>query len=118
MTKLSASEIEELARLQNELDELQGKKKEENTSLLPFRIIEKYYELREKYDKKNPVKRKVYIWLCLLGVFGIQHFYSRHYVKGVLSLLFFWTGIPAAHGLLDILVALPMKPTESGYILI
>lgn len=38
------------------------------------------------------------------GWFGIQHFYVRQTVLGVLGVLFFWTGIPAFVAMIQSLV--------------
>lgn len=35
------------------------------------------------------------LWCVFLGQFGAHWFYLRRTVPGILSLLFFWTGIPA-----------------------
>ena len=42
---------------------------------------------------------------CVLAIFfgtvGIHHFYMGEWKKGLLYLLFFWTGLPTLLGLLD-----------------
>lgn len=38
------------------------------------------------------------------GWFGLQHFYLRQTVLGVLGILFFWTGIPALVAFVEALV--------------
>ena len=36
-----------------------------------------------------------FIVLCILGGFlGLQEFYCRRYILGILAILFCWTGIP------------------------
>ncbi len=66
------------------------------------------------------VNRKKYIrlawtcgWLC-----GSHRFYAHKPVLGTLYLLFFWTGAPFAMTLIDLMIALPMRPDENGMILI
>lgn len=39
-----------------------------------------------------------------LGGLGIHHFYLEHYGRGILYLLFCWTGIPAILGVVDALI--------------
>lgn len=71
-------------------------------------------------NSKVPVSRKRYIrlaltcgWLC-----GSHRFYARKPILGTLYLLFFWTGIPFAMTLIDLMIALPMEPDENGMIII
>lgn len=37
----------------------------------------------------------------LLGAFGVQHFYLGQTVRGILDILFCWTGIPELIGLIE-----------------
>lgn len=71
-------------------------------------------------SRKVAVNRKTYIrlaWTC--GWFcGSHRFYSHRPILGVLYLLFFWTGIPFAMTLVDLMIALPMKPDENGKIIL
>ena len=39
-----------------------------------------------------------------LGGLGIHHFYLGHYGRGILYLIFCWTGIPAILGVVDALI--------------
>ncbi|AKD04369.1 NINE protein [Pontibacter korlensis] len=48
----------------------------------------------------------------LLGGIGIQHFYLGKTVQGVLSILFFWTLIPAFIAIIDIIRFLLMSNAE------
>lgn len=40
------------------------------------------------------------IFAFFLGGIGIDLFYRRHYLRGILNLLFCWTGIPALFGII------------------
>ncbi len=40
----------------------------------------------------------------ILGIFGIHNFYIGKTVKGVFSIIFFWTNIPLIFSLVDILI--------------
>lgn len=82
------------------------------------RIGDRYAEY--SVNSKVPVDRSKYIrlavtcgWLC-----GSHRFYSRKPILGTLYLIFFWTGIPFAMTLIDLMIALPMKPDENGKIII
>ena len=83
-----------------------------------IRLGERYYEWKEAHTRYNPVKRKTYLWLCLLSVVGANQFYARHFVRGGLYLAFCWTGIPMAFGLIDWMAAVPRQADEKGMILI
>lgn len=41
------------------------------------------------------------ILAILLGCFGVHHFYLGNTGAGILSIVFFWTGIPALVGLIQ-----------------
>lgn len=67
--------------------------------------------------KKVRVNRHLYCWLALLlGVFGIHRFYTRQWLLGFIYLVFCWTFIPFGMAIIDIMIALPMKPDEEGKI--
>lgn len=64
------------------------------------------------------VNRKKYIklavscgWLC-----GSHRFYAGQKFLGILYLLFFWTGIPFAMTMVDLMIALPKNPDKHGMI--
>lgn len=82
------------------------------------RFGEWYYDFKEKHTVLKPVKRKTYCWLCLLGLFGVHHFYAGHWVKGLFYLALCWTGISGGFGFIDWMIAVPKKPDENGMIMI
>lgn len=82
------------------------------------RMLGVYVSIRERFHIETPVNRKVYLWLHLLGLFGIHHFYAKHWIKGLLYLATCWTGISAGMTFLDWLAAFPKKPDENGCILV
>lgn len=46
-----------------------------------------------------------FILIALLcGVFGLQEFYRGRWELGILSILFFWTGIPAFVAFIEVIV--------------
>ena len=75
------------------------------------------------FDRKDnrlkvSVKKKTYIWLgVLLGWMGAHRFYSKQYVLGLLYLIFFWSGVPIAMTIIDLMVIIPMQPDEEGKVL-
>lgn len=80
------------------------------------RVLGFYISLRERFHKENTVDRKVYLWLHLLGMFGIHHFYSRHWIKGLLYAAMSWTGISVGMTLIDWMAAFPIKADGEGRI--
>ena len=117
-TPLNAEQVKELAALEGELKDLTEQHGIEEKGPLWQRIIQSYYDFRDAHTTLNPVKRKTYLWLCLLAGVGINQFYARHWVKGLLYLAFSWTGIPIAMGLIDWMIAVPKQPDENGMIMI
>lgn len=74
---------------------------------------------RKENRKQVVVNRKKYIvfGVCL-GWAGGHRFYAKQYGLGVLFLLFFWTGVPFAMTLVDLMIAIPKMPDEKGMICI
>lgn len=73
---------------------------------------------RQAERVKQPVKKKTYLWLCLLGPFGAHRFYSKRWVLGVIYLLTCWSGWSTAMTIIDVMIAIPMKADEDGIIYI
>ncbi|MBQ9643760.1 MAG: hypothetical protein IJV26_06950 [Lachnospiraceae bacterium] len=117
-TPLDAEQVKELVALEGELKDLKEQHGIVEEGPLWQRIIQGYYDFRDAHTKLNPVKRKTYLWLCLLSVFGINQFYARHWVKGLLYIAVCWTGISIAMGFIDWMIAVPKEPDENGMIMI
>ena len=49
----------------------------------------------------NPKQTTAAILNILLGDFGVGHFYTGQTLRGVLDIIFCWTGIPAIIGLIE-----------------
>ena len=49
----------------------------------------------------NPKQTTAAILNILLGDFGVGHFYTGHTLRGVLDVIFFWTGIPGIIGIVE-----------------
>lgn len=116
-TPLNDEQVKELFALESELSDLKRQYNIEDKSWFA-RLGERYYAFKEAHTVLNPVKRKTYLWLCLLAVLGINQFYAKHWVKGLFYLALSWTGIPVAFGLIDWMIAVPKQADENGYILI
>lgn len=103
-----------LAALEDELNRLKEENNIETKRGFFLRFID---DVVSKYEKKT-VSRKKYIRLAIsIGWFtGAHRFYAGQKIRGLLYLLFFWTGIPFAMTLIDLMIVLPMKADENGCI--
>ncbi len=106
--------IKEMAALEDELIRLKEERGIAQKRGLVFGCIDRLLA----DAKKKKVVRKTYLRLALaLGWFcGAHRFYAGQKIRGLLYLLFFWTGIPFAMTVVDLMIALPMKPDENGEI--
>ena len=110
----------------DELDELREKYPEAaaevnpryNKKTLMERLLGFYLAMRERFHVATRVKRKTYLWLHLLGGFGIHHFYSRHWIKGLIYLAICWSGISYAMTIIDWMSAFPKQADEDGMIIV
>ncbi|MBQ0159345.1 MAG: TM2 domain-containing protein [Bacteroidales bacterium] len=59
------------------------------------------YQVAVEYFRSHPDRITAAILAILLGDFGVQHFYTGQIVRGVLDIIFCWTGIPAIIGLVE-----------------
>ncbi len=72
-------------------------------------------------ENRQPVrvKRSTYLLVALfLGWCGGHRFMSKQYVLFAIYLLLFWTGIPVAMTIVDLLIAIPLPVDEEGYIMV
>ncbi len=82
------------------------------------RLISNFFSWRETREK-HPVKKKTLLWLAvLLGWCGGHRFYSKRYVLGALYLVFFWSGVPIAMTIIDLMEIIPIPADENGYIMV
>ncbi len=82
------------------------------------RLMGLYLRMRERFHKETPVNKKTYCWLCLLGPFGVHHFYSKHWIKGLIYLAISFSGITVAMAAIDWMVAYPKQADENGMIIV
>jgi len=121
---LTPEEMMEIAILQEELNVL----KKEHGIVEEKKGLAKFFDLyfnsgstaEEKPKKErvlSVVNRRKYGWILVLtGWLGGHHFYAKRYKLGLLYLVFFWSGFPAAMAIVDWLIWLPKKPDENGNI--
>ena len=64
-------------------------------------VVEYLSSLDQEEISKDPDKVAAGVLNILLGGFGVGHFYTGQTIRGVLDVLFCWTGIPAAIGLVE-----------------
>ena len=110
--------IEAYAAAQLELDELRRQQGEESKEGKISSIISGFFKRREEREKVLLSRKKLLLLTVLLGWCGAHRFYSRQYLLAALYLLFFWTGIPLAMAIIDLLVYIPIPPDENGNILV
>lgn len=80
------------------------------------RMIDALFAWRER---RIPVRlrRRTYLLTALfLGWCGGHRFLARQYALGVIYAVLFWTGIPIAMTLIDLMIALPLPADAEGYI--
>lgn len=58
------------------------------------------------------------VFAIVLGDLGIHEFYAGYIGRGIASLIFCWTGIPAIIGLVKGISALCRTPDENGNIMV
>lgn len=114
--RIDAQDVKELIALEEELIAL--KKEHGYKEKTPFWVKIGDFIADYKEKKRTVVDRRKYIKLALsCGWFcGAHKFYAGHYISGVLYLLFFWTGIPFAMALIDLMIALPINADSEGKI--
>lgn len=114
-TPLDGHEASQLYMLEEELHQLKEQYGIEEEKSWFRRTMDKIMEL--KYAP-HPVNRKKYIKIAIFtGWFGGHRLWAKQYFTGVLYLLLFWTGIPAAMTMIDLMIALPKEPDENGIII-
>lgn len=109
-------DVHEFIALASELDQLREKQGVPYRKNLFERLGGWYLNLRKRTDHTTAVNRKTYCRLCILGMFGVHHFYAKHWVKGLVYLLLCWTGISVAMAIVDWMIAVPKEADENGMI--
>ncbi len=80
------------------------------------RAISKGFEKRENRQKQI-LKKKTYLTLLLLtGWIGGHRWYAHRWILAVLYTGLFWTGLPLAMSLIDLLEVIPVEADENGCI--
>lgn len=90
-----------------------GVEKKEN---ILVRGIDFLFALKERRKPVQVQRKKYLLTALLLGWCGGHRFLSKQYVLGGLYAALFWTGIPIAMTIIDLMIALPLPQDEEGYI--
>ena len=77
------------------MNELQNANPEVNFTESDYQMVHEYY------SSGCPNKIAAGVLGILLGDFGVQHFYTGQIGRGILDILFCWTGIPAIIGFVE-----------------
>lgn len=80
------------------------------------RFLGFYLSMRERYHIETQVNRKTYLRLHWLGFLGVHHFYSGHWIKGLIYLAICWSGISLGMTFIDWLETFPKQADENGMI--
>lgn len=104
--------IAELVRLEEERIELKQKNGEHIKQNIVFKILNTVFAR----NSSKSIKRSRYIKFAVFGGWftGMHRFYAGQIFTGVLYLLFFWTGIPFAMTIMDLMAVLPMQADREG----
>ena len=81
-------------------------------------LISSFFERRDAREKVLVNKKKHLLLALFLGWCGGHRFHAKQYVLGVLYLVFFWTGMPMAMTIIDLMQIIPIPADENGDILI
>lgn len=108
--------IQEMIAVQAELDAV----KRENGITVEerglSRLISGFFDRREAREKHAVNRKKYLLFAVFTGWLGGHRFYAKQYPVAILYLLLFWTGLPFAMTLIDLMTAIPMPADEEGRI--
>ena len=65
-----------------------------------WHAIDAFFNVRANRVRQK-VRRKTYLRLCILGIFGAHRFYAKQWVTGIFYLLTCWTSISIAMTIID-----------------
>ncbi|WP_367566738.1 TM2 domain-containing protein [Lacrimispora sp.] len=75
-------------------------------------IAERSERVQRRVDRKTYIRLGLTCgWIC-----GAHCFYAGQAGRGLLYLLFCWTGIPFAMTIIDLMIVIPMESGEAGTI--
>ena len=113
-----SNQIDEYIALQQELHDLrveQGLEKPKKEGKVS-RMISAFFERKENKPKVR-VRKKTHLLIAIfLGWAGGHRFQTKQYFLGFLYLLLCWSGFSMAMTVVDILIIIPMKADEEGFI--
>lgn len=82
------------------------------------RMITRHFDRKENRQKVKCNRKKYILLAVFLGWCGGHRFYSKQWFLGFVYLLLFWTGIPLAMTLIDLLIVIPLPVDEEGSIMV
>lgn len=79
-------------------------------------VVDFLFRLKEKRTPVRIERKRYLLTALLLGWCGGHRFLAKQYIIGTVYAALFWTGIPIAMTLIDLMIALPLPQDEEGYI--
>ena len=116
--KITPGEMEHFIEMEQELNELKKQQGIENRSSWWKRLGDAWFSYMDHYVPKLVSRKRYLLLACLTGWFGGHRFYLGQKWLGMVYLLLFWTGIPFTMSVIDIMIAVPKQPDETGNILL
>ena len=110
--------LDEYVAVQRELNELRRQQGIEPKEGKISSLISVFFKRKDEREKVLLSRKKLLLLAVFTGWMGGHRFYARQYVLGVLYLLFFWTGVPMAMTIIDLMIYIPIPPDENGNILV
>lgn len=110
--------VSDIIVAQAELDTLKKEHGLEEKEKGVKKVISNFFDKKENREKVLVNKKKYLIVSILLGWMGAHRFYTKQYGLGLLYLATCWTGFPVSLVVIDVLIAIPIKPDENGNILL
>ena len=110
--------VEEYVAAQMELNELRRQQGIEPKEGKLSSIISGFFRRRDEREKVLVSRKQLLLLTVFTGWLGGHRFYTKQYVLALMYLLFFWTCVPLAMAIIDLLVYIPIPPDENGNILV
>lgn len=110
--------VSDIIVAQAELDALKKEHGLEEKEKGVKKVISNFFDKKENREKVLVNKKKYLIVSILLGWMGAHRFYTKQYGLGLFYLATCWTGFPVSLVVIDVLIAIPIKPDENGNILL
>lgn len=107
----------EMIAAQQELRELKKEHGLETEKEGPIsKAITRFFDRHEERQKHQITKKTYLLLLIFTGWIGGHRWYAHRWILAALYTLLFWTGIPLAMSLIDLLEVIPVEADENGRI--